>query len=130
MINKEELLLEHDGKYCFIDIQNLVDSSSDDDGELSDLVLTNLSMKKLPGKAIGENSEPVRDSFKIWRPGERKMIGTKTQQHEEERLKDQHQNIIWNRGGSKSFRLVAVTLLHKSDKPHRHESMNFSTLRV
>lgn len=119
VINKEELLLEHDGENCFTDIQNLVDSLSDDDGELSDLVLTNLSTTELSGKAIGADGEPIRDSFKIWRLGQRKMTGTKTRQHEEERLKDQQQNRVWNPGGSKSFRLVEVTLLQKNDRPHR-----------
>jgi len=59
VINKEELLLEHSGENCFKDIYNLVDSSSDDDGEPSDLVLTNISMTKLIGKAISANGEPV-----------------------------------------------------------------------
>lgn len=59
MINKEELLLEHGGENYFTDIQNLVDSSSDDDGEPSDLFLTNLSTKKLPGKEIVAEGEPV-----------------------------------------------------------------------
>lgn len=69
VINKDELLLEHGGGNCFTNIQNLVDSSSNDDGELSDLVLTNLSTTELPGKAIDADGEPVRDSFKIWKPG-------------------------------------------------------------
>ena len=34
------------------------------------------------------------------------------------------QNKIWDLGGLKSYRLVAVTLLQKSDRPHRQESMN------
>jgi len=40
-------------------------------------------------------------------------------------LKDHQQNRVWNRGGSKSFRLVAVILPQKSDGPHRQESMIF-----
>lgn len=56
---------------------------------------------------------------------ERKMT---TEHYEEERLKDQQQNRVWNLGGSKSLRLVVVTLLQKSDRPHRQESMKFSFL--
>ena len=41
-------------------------------------------------------------------------------------LKDQRQNRVWNPGGSKSLRLVAVALLHKSDRPHWKESMETS----
>ena len=41
-------------------------------------------------------------------------------------LKDQRKNRVWNPGGSKSFRLVAITLLQKSDRPHRQESMETS----
>ena len=40
--------------------------------------------------------------------------------------KDQRQNIVWNPRGSKSSGLVAVTLLQKSDGPHRKESMETS----
>lgn len=47
----------------------MVESSSDDDGELSNLVLTNISTTVLPSKAIRENGQPVKDSFKIWKPG-------------------------------------------------------------
>ena len=38
-------------------------------------------------------------------------------------LKDQRKNRVWNPRGRKSLRLVAIALLHKSDRPHRHESM-------
>lgn len=38
-------------------------------------------------------------------------------------LKDQWQNRVWNLGGSKSLRLMAIELLYKSDRPHRQESM-------
>ena len=41
-------------------------------------------------------------------------------------LKDQQQNRVWNLGGSKSLRLVAVGLLQKSDRPHRQEFMENS----
>ena len=40
--------------------------------------------------------------------------------------KDQQQKRVWNPGGSKSSRLVAVTVLQKSDGPHRQESMETS----
>jgi len=40
-------------------------------------------------------------------------------------LKGHLQNRVWNPRGSKSFRLVAVTLLQKSDRPHRQEFMDF-----
>lgn len=49
-------------------------------------------------------------------------------QHQEERLKDQQKNGVWNPRGSKSLRLVGITLLQKSDRPHRRESMKFSFL--
>ena len=46
-------------------------------------------------------------------------------------LKDHQQTRVWNLGGRKSFRLVAVTLLQKIDRPHRHESMIlFSTSEI
>ena len=41
-------------------------------------------------------------------------------------LKYQRQNIVWNPGGSKSSGFVAVALLHKSNRPHRQESMETS----
>ena len=41
-------------------------------------------------------------------------------------LKDQRQNRVWNPRGSKSLGLVVVTLLQKSDRPHRQESMEAS----
>jgi len=44
-------------------------------------------------------------------------------------LKDHQKNRFWNPGGSKSFRLVAITLLQKSDKPHRQESLIFFYIR-
>jgi len=160
VINKEELLLEHGGENCFIGIQNLVDSSSNDDDELSDLVLTNLNMIELPAKAISADGEPVRDSFKIWKPGkwifkfphavhksifqEIKMVWYGKSRvtsnnvlkivflefcakllNGVDTLKDHQQNRVWNPGGIKSFRLVAVTLLQKSDIPHRHDSIIF-----
>ena len=40
--------------------------------------------------------------------------------------KDQRQNRVWNPGGSKSSGLVVVTLLQKSDRLHRQESMETS----
>ena len=41
-------------------------------------------------------------------------------------LKDQRHNRVWNPGGSKSSRLVAVALLQKNNRPHRQESMETS----
>ena len=41
-------------------------------------------------------------------------------------LKDERQNRVWNPGGRKSSRLVAVALLQKSDRTHRQESMETS----
>ena len=43
-------------------------------------------------------------------------------------LKDQRKNRVWNPGGSKLLRLVVVTLLQKSDRPHRQESMEIFLL--
>ena len=40
--------------------------------------------------------------------------------------KDQRQNRVWNPGGRNLLRLVVVTLLQKSDRPHRQESMETS----
>ena len=40
--------------------------------------------------------------------------------------KDQRQNRVWNPGGSKSSGLMAISLLQKSDRPHRQESMETS----
>lgn len=59
------------------------------------------------------------------------MTRTKTQQHEGEIMRDQQQNKVWNPGGSKSLRFVAIALPQKSDRPHRQGSMIFfSTSRV
>lgn len=53
VVDKEELFRELGGD-CLKDIQSLVDSLSDDDDvELSDLALTNLSTTESAGKAIG-----------------------------------------------------------------------------
>lgn len=160
VINKEELLQEHGRENCFTDVHNLVNSSSNGDGELSEIVLANLNTTDLPVKAIGVDGEPVQDSFKIWKLGkwifkflhvvhesiflEQRMMrygNTRTmfnsslkilfckfnaRLHEEVNpLKDHQQNRVWNPGGSKSFKLVAITLLQKSDRPHIQESMNF-----
>jgi len=117
----------------------LVDCSSDDANEHPELFLTNLSMIELPGKPIDAGGGPVRDSFKIWKPGEwvfkfphaihkyifpkQRIMFNNSLKYRIDRevnarlhdpvipLKDHLQNNVWNPGGSKSFKLVAITLL-------------------
>ena len=58
---------------------------------------------------------------KVWKPGERKVIETKVMEQQHEEAEDQLQCKAWDPRGTD-------TLLQKSDRPHRHESMKIFQL--